>query len=89
VFQQSSVPLVFGEPAQTVREGDKKSRTVAAVLALLVGGLGAHHFYLNNVALGIIYLVFCFTFIPALLAFIEAIIFLTMSDDAFDAKYNS
>jgi len=89
LFQQPSVPLVFGEPARAVREGDKKSRTVAAVLALLVGGLGAHHFYLNNVALGIIYLVFCFTFIPALLAFIEAIIFLTMSDDAFDAKYNS
>lgn len=88
-FPQPSAPLVFGEPVRVVREGEKKSRTVAAVLALLVGGLGAHHFYLNNVALGIIYLVFCFTFIPALLAFIEAIIFLTMSDDAFDAKYNA
>lgn len=89
LFQQPTAPLVFGEPVRVVREGEKKSRTVAAVLALLVGGLGAHHFYLNNVALGIIYLVFCFTFIPALLAFIEAIIFLTMSDDAFDAKYNA
>lgn len=89
LFQQPSGPLVFGEPSRTVREGDKKSRTVAAILALLVGGLGAHHFYLNNIALGIVYVVFCFTLIPALISFIEAIIFLTMSDDAFDAKYNS
>jgi TM2 domain-containing membrane protein YozV len=82
-------PLVFAESRGQRRQGDKKSKTVAALLALLVGGLGAHHFYLNNPVLGIFYLVFCFTLIPAIIAFIEAIIFLTMSDEAFDAKYNS
>jgi len=88
-FPPAGGTLVFGESRPAGRTGEKKSKTMAALLALLVGGLGAHHFYLNNVAIGIIYLVFCFTFIPAFIAFIEAIIFLTMSDDAFDAKYNS
>jgi len=89
LMAQASSPLVFGESRRAGRSGDRKSKTTAALLALLVGGLGAHHFYLNNVALGIVYLVFCFTFIPALIALIEAIVFLTMSDDAFDDKYNT
>lgn len=69
--------------------GNHKSRTTAAILAFLLGGLGAHHFYLGNVVLGIIYLLFCVTFIPALVALVEAIVFLCMSDEAFDAKYNT
>jgi TM2 domain-containing membrane protein YozV len=69
--------------------GEQKSKTTAALLALLVGGLGAHHFYLGNTVLGIIYILACWTFIPAIVAFVEAIVFLTMSDVAFDAKYNA
>lgn len=69
--------------------GERKSKTVAAVLALLIGGFGIHHFYLGNPALGIVYILFCWTFIPALISFVEAIVFLTMSDAAFDEKYNT
>lgn len=60
---------------------------MAAILALLVGGLGIHKFYLGQIGMGIVYLIFFWTFIPALIAFVEAIIYLTMSDDAFAAKY--
>ena len=70
------------------RGGDKKSKTVAALLAFLVGGFGIHHFYLGNTLLGVLYLFFFWTFIPAICAFIDAIVFLTMSDDAFDARFN-
>jgi TM2 domain-containing membrane protein YozV len=70
-------------------ERDQKSKTTAALLALLIGGLGAHHFYLGNAVLGVVYIFFCWTFIPAIASFVEAIVFLTMSDSAFDAKYNS
>ena len=66
-----------------------KSRTTAAVLAFFLGGFGAHRFYLGHVGLGIVYILFFWTFIPAIVAFIELIIFLTMSDDAFNQKYNS
>ena len=64
-----------------------KSRVAAAILAFFLGGLGAHKFYLGRIAAGILYLIFCWTFIPSLIAFVEFIIYLTMSDEAFAAKY--
>jgi TM2 domain-containing membrane protein YozV len=64
-----------------------KSRVVAALLAFFLGGLGVHKFYLGQIGLGLLYLVFCWTFIPALVAFVEFIIFLVMSDEAFNKKY--
>ncbi len=66
----------------------EKSRVVAAVLAILLGGLGVHKFYLGNTGLGILYLVFCWTFIPAILGIVEGIMYLTMTDAAFAAKYS-
>lgn len=65
-----------------------KDKTTAAILALFLGGIGIHRFYLNQGGLGVAYLLFCWTFIPAAIAFIDFIIFLTMSDAAFNAKYN-
>ncbi len=64
-----------------------KSKVVAALLAIFLGGLGAHKFYLGQTGMGIIYLCFCWTFIPAVIAFIEGIIYLTMSDEQFAIKY--
>ncbi len=64
-----------------------KTRITAALLAFFLGGLGAHKFYLGNVGMGILYLLMCWTFIPAIVAFIEFIILITMSDDVFIAKY--
>lgn len=53
-----------------------KSRIAAALFALLLGGIGVHKFYLGQIGMGIVYLLFCWTFIPALIAFIEGIIYL-------------
>lgn len=64
-----------------------KSKTAAVVLALLLGGLGAHKFYLGQLGMGILYLVFCWTFIPSIVAFIEAIVYACTSDADFHAKY--
>lgn len=63
------------------------NKITAGILALLVGGLGAHHFYLKHIGRGILYLLFCWTFIPALISLIEGIVYLTMSDDEFSRKY--
>ena len=65
----------------------QKSRIAAALLALFLGGFGVHKFYLGRVAWGIVYLLFCWTFIPAFVAFIEFIVYLCMSDESFRAKY--
>jgi TM2 domain-containing membrane protein YozV len=64
-----------------------KSRGGAILLALFLGGLGVHKFYLGRVGWGILYLIFCWTFIPAIIAFIEAIVYAFMSEDDFHAKY--
>lgn len=50
----------------------KKSVTTGVMLALFLGGLGAHKFWLGSVATGIIYLIFCWTFIPGIVAFFDA-----------------
>jgi TM2 domain-containing membrane protein YozV/ribosomal protein L40E len=64
-----------------------KSRIAAALFAFFLGGFGGHKFYLGQVGMGILYLLFCWTLIPALVAFIEFILFLTMSDETFSQKY--
>lgn len=65
-----------------------KSKVVAGILAILLGGLGIHKFYLGKVGWGLIYLLFSWTSIPMFLGFIEGIIYLTMSDKDFEAKYS-
>src|SRR5215510_13896607 len=65
-----------------------KSKTTTAVLALFLGGLGAHRFYLGQTGRGILYLIFCWTLIPFLIAFIDFIIFLTMNENRFNEIYN-
>ncbi len=79
-----------GQPnqARLGATGDGKSRITAGILALLVGGLGVHKFYLNKVGQGIVYLLFFWTFIPAIIAFVEGIIYLTQSDEAFATAQN-
>jgi hypothetical protein len=64
-----------------------KSRLAAVLLAFFLGSFGAHKFYLGRIGLGFLYLVFFWTGIPALLGLIEAIIYLTMTEQAFTAKY--
>lgn len=66
-----------------------RNRVAAAILAFLLGGLGAHKFYLGQIFWGVMYLLFCWTFILSIVALIEGIIYLTTSDEAFAAKYPS
>jgi hypothetical protein len=65
-----------------------KDKTTAGVLGLLLGGFGAHKFYLGQSGAGIVYLLFCWTFIPALIGLVEGISLLTMSQSAFDMRHN-
>lgn len=67
--------------------GSSKDRTTAGILAILLGGLGVHKFYLNETGLGVLYLCFSWTLIPAIIGFVEGILYLTKSDREFEAKY--
>lgn len=65
---------------------DEKSRIAAGVLAILLGGIGVHKFYMGKIGMGILYLLFCWTGIPALIGLIEGIIYLTESDEKFASR---
>lgn len=64
-----------------------KNKITAALLAFFLGGIGAHKFYLGRIGQGILYLIFCWTFIPAVIAFIEFIVYLCTSEEDFARKY--
>src|SRR5258708_1464285 len=53
-------------------------KLTAALLAIFLGSLGAHKFYLGQNGWGVIYLLLCWTFIPTVLGLIEGIIYLSM-----------
>lgn len=64
-----------------------KNKVVAGVLAILLGDLGIHKFYLGKIGWGIVYLLFCWTGIPAIVGMIEGIIYLCTDDETFQVKY--
>ena len=65
----------------------RKSRVIAALLALFLGGIGVHKFYLGKWVQGILYLALCWTYIPAIVGLIEGIVYLCSSNDGFAKKY--
>lgn len=77
-----------GVRQRSIPQAGNRNRVSAGILALLLGGLGMHKFYLGKPGLGIVYLLFCWTLVPALIAFIEGIVYLCMSDASFNATYN-
>lgn len=60
----------------------------AIVLAIIGGFIGLHKFYLGRKGAGIIYAVFFWTGIPAIISFIEAAVMLFKSESDFNAIYN-
>ena len=64
-----------------------KDKTTAALLALLLGGLGIHYFYLNKPIAGLIFLLLCWTWIPMIVALAQGIMMLTMTEEQFNVKY--
>jgi len=65
-----------------------KSKIAAGILAILLGGIGVHKFYLGKIGMGILYLLFCWTGIPAIVGFIEGIIYLCSNDENFQLKHH-
>lgn len=77
-----------------------KNKTTAGLLAIFLGGLGLHKFYLGFTGPGLVYLLvntigwaitWMLLFIPNIvlfiMAFIEGIIYLTQADEGFEQKY--
>jgi len=69
------------------RTGRNKSKVAAGLLAIFLGGLGIHRFYLGQ-WWGIFYLLLFWTWIPALVALVEGIVFLLSDQQKWDERYN-
>ena len=69
-------------------ENNTKTRMNAILLAVFLGGFGAHKFYLGDQKKGIIYLVFCWTGIVSLIGLYDAYILYSMDDATFNQTYN-
>lgn len=63
-----------------------KSRVTTALLAILLGGLGIHFFYLGAWGWGLISIMLCWTYLPVIAGLILGIRYLTMSDEEFERK---
>ena len=65
----------------TYIHGKAVNKVVYCILAFFLGGIGVHKFYARKIGTGIVYFLFCWTFIPSFIAFIEFIIALTKKAD--------
>ena len=66
-----------------------KDRLTAGLLAIFLGGLGIHYFYLEKSTAGLlsILLSLCTCGVWQIVMLIQGIIILTMTDDGFNEKY--
>ncbi len=65
---------------------ERGNRKEAGVLALIFGGLGIHKFYIGKYGQGILYAMFCWSFIPLFLGIADGIHYLTETDEQFAAE---
>jgi len=63
-----------------------RNKKIAGILAIFLGGLGVHKYYLGN-WIGGLYLLFLPTLIPVLVGIIEGVVLLGKSEAEWNNKY--
>jgi TM2 domain-containing membrane protein YozV len=76
-------------PKCGVRQRRPASKSALLLIIFFLGSFGGHRFYLGNYIVGIFYLLFSWTLIPYLLAFIEFIWFAFMSSEKIKNDYTA
>lgn len=73
----------------TIPSTSGKDKVAAGILAILLGSLGIHYFYVGKVAAGLITLLLSFVScgIWAFIMFAQGIYMLTLTQEVFDEKY--
>ena len=69
-----------------MQKWNSRNRREAGVLAIVLGGLGIHKFYLGKYGKGLLYFATCWSGIPLLVSIGEGIHFLTESDEQFEEE---
>lgn len=65
-----------------------KDKMITLLIIFFFGYVGGQYFYLGQISKGVLCLLFCWTFIPTIIALIQFFIILAMSDQEFNARYN-
>lgn len=63
------------------------NKTALLLITFFLGGIGGHKFYLKKNWMGVLYLVFCWTYIPGFIALIEFIVYASTSSADLRRKY--
>ena len=64
-----------------------QQKLIQSALAIFLGGIGAHKFYQGKTFQGVMYLIFCWTFLPGFVGFIEGVRYLFMPVEDFYEQY--
>ena len=88
VATQTNRPATAGVNTSNIDSYNSKgkNKTVAGLLGVFLGGLGIHKFYMGRHGQGILYLLLCWTYVPAIVGLIEGIIYFTDSDEKFNSR---
>ena len=71
-----------GQPVYVANSTKAVNKVIYCLLAFFFGGIGIHKFYAGKTSAGVLYLIFCWTCIPAFVAFVEFIIEICKKADA-------
>ncbi len=82
VYESTTEIVVLLKPIYHDGQGRLVNKIAYILLAFFLGGLGVHKFYAKKTAMGVLYLIFCRTGIPAFVSLIEAILAFTKKADA-------
>ena len=74
-------------PIHRQRRG--RSKRLAVIAAIFFGTFGIHRFYLGEWLYGVLYVAFCWTWIPTLLGVVDGVRYIRMSDEWWVARYGS
>lgn len=85
--QSATAPAMYralGQVSSTPREN--KSKAAAILWGAFLGGFGAHKFYMGSWGWGVVYLFTSWLYIPFIIALVEWVRYVLMSDDEFYGK---
>ena len=64
-----------------------QQKLIQSALAIFLGGIGAHKFYQGKTFQGVMFLLFCWSFIPGFIGFVEGVRYLFMPVEDFYDQY--
>lgn len=82
--EPTNTSTITYENANATEPKSGKDKLLAGILAITLGDFGVHNFYMGRIARGVLGALFWWTCIPGIIGFIEGIVILLGTDEAFE-----